>query len=260
MAKSEKYKWEFRSRLRRSSFGWHSSKLAIQRIKEAVSEIKKIARKDPVLGGEGAVIFFEKISPAIEHVDSSSGSLGTAVNNAIITLVPIISKADVEDTLREKWLERLWLAIEEDQIPYIEHLADYWGDLCGSTECASNWADQFVDTVKRVWSDETSSYDYYNGISACLSSLYSASRYNEIIELLELAPFKFWPERRWGVKAFAALGKKADALKYAEDSQGVNENLVAIAEECEAILLSSGLTEEAYRQYAIQANQKTTYL
>ncbi len=37
-----------------------------------------------MVGGEGAVIFLEKLSPAIEQVDSSSGAIGTAVNNAII--------------------------------------------------------------------------------------------------------------------------------------------------------------------------------
>ncbi len=54
-----------------------------KRVKEALSEIKKMARKDPVTGAEGAVLFLEKVSPAIEHVDSSSGVIGTAVNKAI---------------------------------------------------------------------------------------------------------------------------------------------------------------------------------
>lgn len=53
------------------------------RIKEAVSELKKVARKDKLLAAEGAVLFVEKVSPALEHVDSSSGAIGTAVNNAI---------------------------------------------------------------------------------------------------------------------------------------------------------------------------------
>ena len=67
-----KHKWTFRARFRRNAFGWRSQP-AIKRIKEAVSEIKKEARKDPVLGGEGAVLFLEKVAPALEHVDSSSG-------------------------------------------------------------------------------------------------------------------------------------------------------------------------------------------
>jgi hypothetical protein len=33
-------------------------------------EIKKVARHDPVLAAEGAVLFFEKVS-TLEHVDSS---------------------------------------------------------------------------------------------------------------------------------------------------------------------------------------------
>ncbi len=52
---SEVYRWEFKPRFRRHAFGWRSQP-AIQRIKEAVSEIKKVARRDPVLGGEGAVV------------------------------------------------------------------------------------------------------------------------------------------------------------------------------------------------------------
>jgi hypothetical protein len=33
-----------------------------------------------VLAAEGAVLFLEKLAPAIEGVDSSSGSIGSAVN------------------------------------------------------------------------------------------------------------------------------------------------------------------------------------
>jgi len=48
MAKAERHKWEFRARFRRNAFGWKSQP-AIKRVKEAVSEIKKIGRKDKVL-------------------------------------------------------------------------------------------------------------------------------------------------------------------------------------------------------------------
>jgi hypothetical protein len=82
------------------------------RIKEAVSEIKKVARKDAVLAAEGAVLFLEKLSPALEHVDSSSGAIGTAVNNAIEALVPIIAGAPANHALRDTWMERLWRAVE----------------------------------------------------------------------------------------------------------------------------------------------------
>ena len=103
------YKWTFKARFRRHAFGWRS-KPAIQRVKEAVSEIRKVARKNPVLGAEGAVTFLERVSPALEHVDGSSGAIGTAVNNAIVELVPVIAKAPAEMETRREWLERLWEA------------------------------------------------------------------------------------------------------------------------------------------------------
>jgi len=83
MAKTLKHKWTFTSRFRRQAFGWRGSGTAVQRVKEAVAEIKAAARKDSLLGAEGAVLFFEKVSPALEHEDSSSGAIGTAVNNAV---------------------------------------------------------------------------------------------------------------------------------------------------------------------------------
>jgi NAD(P)-dependent dehydrogenase (short-subunit alcohol dehydrogenase family) len=100
------YKWTFKARFRRHAFGWRS-KPAIQWVKEAVSEIKKVARENPVLGAEGAVTFLERVSPALEQVDSSSGAIGTAVNNAIVALVPVIAKAPAEVKTRSEWLERV---------------------------------------------------------------------------------------------------------------------------------------------------------
>jgi hypothetical protein len=106
------HKWNFAARFRRNAFGWRSQP-ALTRVKEAVAEIKKTARKDPVLAAEGAVLFLEKVSPALSHVDSSSGAMGTAVNNAIDVLASIIASAPPDDFTRDKWLERLWQAIEE---------------------------------------------------------------------------------------------------------------------------------------------------
>lgn len=78
--------------------------------------------------------------------------------------------------------------------------------------------------------------------------------------MLDKAPFKWWHDRRWGVKALAAMGKKSEAIRYAEDSRGLNDPGWQSTQSCEAILLSSGLADEAYRRYAIEANQATTYL
>jgi hypothetical protein len=88
-----KHKWIFPSRFRAGAYSWKASKLACQRLREAVSEIKKVAKKAPVLGAEGAVRLMEKLWSALEHVDSSSGALGSAVNKALDVLIPIIIKA-----------------------------------------------------------------------------------------------------------------------------------------------------------------------
>ena len=73
-----------------------------------MSEITRVGRRDLVLAAEGAVLLLERISPALENVDSSSGGIGTAVNHAIARLVPIIADAPADIRTREKWLERLW--------------------------------------------------------------------------------------------------------------------------------------------------------
>lgn len=253
------HKWQFAPRFRRHAFGWRSD-TPIQRIKEALSEIKQVARKEPLLAAEGAVTLLEKLSPALAQVDSSSGALGSAVNKAIDTLVPLIVKADVEPKLRQRWLNRLWQALQDDEIPYLDLLGDYWGELCVTPELASHWANEFMPVVESIWSPAAPGHGYFKGTSACLASLYAAGRFDELLALIDRAPFKWWHNRRWGVKALAAMGKKAEAIRYAEDSRGLNDPGWQIAEACEAVLLSSGLAEEAYRRYAIAANQGTTNL
>ena len=253
------HKWQFTNRFRRQAFGWRSA-TPIQRIKEAVAEIKKVSRKDKVLAGEGAVKLLEKLSPALEQVDSSSGALGTAVNKAIESLVPIIAKAPVDARTRQQWLDRLWQALQDDDMPYIEQLGEHWGELCATPELASTWADEFLPVLEHIWSTTATSHEYFKGTTPCLASLYAAGRYEELLTLIDKAPFKWWHDRRWGVMALTAMGKKAEALGYAEESRGLNDPGWEIAQACEEILLSSGLAQEAYRRYALEANQRTTHL
>ena len=259
MAKVERHKWVFRARFLRNAFGWKSQP-AIKRIKEAVAEIKKVARKDEVLAADGAVIFLEKLSPALERIDSSSGAIGTAVNNAIAALVPIIAVAPADDKTRDAWHQRLWEAYQEDAIPYIELLGDYWGELCASKEVASRWADQLIGTCQMAWSPDPELRGFFKGTTNCLSALLAAERYEELLALIEMAPYKMWHYREYGVKALAAMGKKAEAIRYAEAERGINDSPIAIARTCEEVLLSSGLADEAYRRYGIEANRAGTYL
>ena len=259
MSKGRSVPWEFTRRFRRGAYGWKSEP-AIRGVRRAVTEISKVARRDPVLGAEGAVLFLERVSRALENVDGSSGAIGHAVNHAIEALVAIIARAPVDATAREGWLERLWEAHANDEIPYIERLGDFWGELCVSAETASAWADRLIPIVEMAWSPDPGRHGFFHGTMACFSALLRARRHEEILALLQKAPFTWWTYRHWGVRALVALGRPDEAIAYAEASRGINDSPVAIAAACEAILLASGRVEEAYRRYALAATQGTSYL
>ena len=257
------YKWQFAPRFRRNAFGWKSD-TPIQRIKEALVEVKAVAKKEPILAAEGAVLFLEKLAPAIEQVDSSSGGIGSAVNRAIEALVPIIAKAEVARSAREKWLDRLFEALQEDDMPYLEYLGEFWGELCATQEIASKWADHLSPTLTTMWDHCACSgeYGYFKGTAACLSALYSAGRHEELLALIAKSEYrhKSWHNRVWGAKALAKMGRGAEAIQYAEDSKGLNAPLTAIAAFCEGVLLDSGFADEAYARYAVEATYATTNL
>lgn len=93
-----------------------------------------------------------------------------------------------------------------------------------------------------------------------MSSLLAAGRYQELLDLLEMAPYVCRHNRSWGVRALAAMGKSSEAIEYAEASRGLNDHPDTIAGACEEILLSSGLADEAYERYALAANRSGSYL
>jgi len=99
---------------------------------------------------------------------------------------------------------------------------------------------------------------HFHGTTACLGALYAAGRYDELIDLLKAE--RFWPYQRWAVKALAAQGRKAEAIRYAESCRDPWASDLDIDGLCEEILLSSGLLDEAYRQYGLTANRAGTYL
>jgi hypothetical protein len=105
-----KHKWQFTACFRTRAYGWKGTALATKRMKEAVSEIKKVARTDAALAGEGAVELLCRLYPACEHIDGSSGSLGTALNRTVAALIPILIQADWDMNTRGRWLEDLYEA------------------------------------------------------------------------------------------------------------------------------------------------------
>ena len=255
---SSRHPWRFPSHFRRGSFGWKGSRLAIERIYEALTEIRGVAKTGPILAAEGAVRLLERLSPALEHIDSSSGAIGSAVNGAIAELVPLIAAAPVQLKVRQKWLERLFVAHAEDQVPYIEWLTDFWGELCWSTELASHWADELLDITRLALSPDRTLRGHYHGTSACLSSLYRAGRFDELLDIL--ATEEFWPDKRWAVKALAAQGKIDEAIALAEANRSRYTSDASIDRDCEEILLTAGQVDRAYRAYGFSGQSSGTYL
>ena len=251
--------WKFKPRLRSRAFGWRGSHLACKRLKEAVTEIKKVAKVDPVTAGDGVVSLIERVWPAFQDVNTSSGALGGAVYWAQQELLPIAIEAPADRKTRDKWLDRLWRAIEEDGVSYLAPVEDRWGDLCRAPHVASYWADQIIDLLRTAWSDPRPG-NYVRGTSVCLSSLLAAGRHQELLEVLALQRFPFWHDRKFGVQALLSKGRTDDALAYAEASRGLNQPDRAIDVVCEEILMDLGRADEAYEKYALIANGSSTGL
>ena len=253
--------WAFRNRFRRAAFGWKGSKLAIERIHEALVEIRAVARQEPASAAEGAVLFLEKLSPALNQVNSSTGALGHAANAAVQELVPLIRSAPVDAAVRKKWLDRLFEAIQEDDPPYIESLGDHWGELCATPELASSWADQLLPTQRNVLRErKRGTYAFFSGTTLCCSALFKADRHDELLDLLTMDPRPIWPYLVWGARVLVARGQVDEAIGYVRERAGTTTSLEAIARFAEDELLTAGRRAEAFDQYALLANQANSNL
>jgi hypothetical protein len=159
--------------------------------------------------------------------------------------------------MREAWLDRLFAAHEADAIPYIESLADSWGELCGSAQLASDWADRLLEMTRLALSPDKRLRGHYHGTTACLSALLRAGRYGELEALLEHA--SLWHDRRYAVRALAAKGEPDAAIALAESSRDQWTSDASVDRLCESILRDAGRLEEAYR-YGLLAHRATTHL
>lgn len=251
------HKWEFRARFRANAYGWNGSRLAAQRLKEALSEIRAVARKEPVTAAEGAIVLMEKLWPALANVDTSSGMLGSATNKAVHELVDLVVAAPADEALRDKWLDRLQTAVDEDGVDYLYEVRERWGELCGSAELASRTADELLPVVRMTWREGGS---YFAGTSNCLSCLLESERYVELVALVDSDPYEMWHYRRFAVEAMRRMGKIDEAIDYATDSSEAYVGSTAIARACEEILIEAGRADEAYARFGHDANRATTHL
>ncbi len=65
---ANRHHWAFEVRFRARAYGWRGSALSGQRLKEAVREIRSVA-KDRMRAAEGCVLLMERLWPALEHID-----------------------------------------------------------------------------------------------------------------------------------------------------------------------------------------------
>lgn len=256
-----KHKWKFKSYFRREAYGWNGTAKASKRMKEAVSEIKKVAKKDSDLAGEGVVELFYRLYPALMNIDGSSGALGTTVNKIIDTLIPVLIKADWDMNTRGKWLDKLYEAIVEDGWGTFDGLRDYWGELCVYPGLTHLWADQFIPTVKEVFS--STRYSHFVGTDMCLSCLVFTERYGELQELLQLRMKPWWTYNKFWAMALVKQGKQQEALDYAEHVQSesnTNNEEYEINQFCESVLIDMGRIDEAYKKYGLKVPSYGTNL
>jgi len=258
---STRHTWAFKARFRREAYGWKSSRLAMERVDDALREIQRAARHDPVLAAEGAVAFLERVSPALCQVDGSSGALGGAVYAAVQDLVPLIASAPVELKTRESWLERLFDAIQEDDPPYIESLNDHWGDVCASPELAGIWVDRLLPHVlSTLATRQGGTFAYFKGTDACYSALFAAGRHQDLLDLVTSERHPSWAAVTWSGKVLLLQGDVDGAIAWVKERSGLNTHPARVARFAETALLAAGRRVEAYEHHALLANESHTNL
>jgi hypothetical protein len=253
--------WAFRAGLRRGGFGWRGSAKAIARLKAATAEIKAVAKTDPVRAGEGVVVLAERVWPAFEMIDTSTGALGSAVAKTLGTLVLILIAAPADEPTRARWLERLTDAIQEDGVDYLSPVAERFGEITVYPSLMNRWADETVDFVRAAWT--APGFAHATLAPVCLSCLLEAGRYDELGALLALRQVRSWHDQRFAAEALLRQGRPEEALRFAEDllAEGARSGEERrIARFCEIVLLQLGRGEEAYRRFALPTAAGITYL
>lgn len=257
--RTTKHKWEFIKYFRDNAYGWNGTALASKRIIAAIKEIKAVAKNEPVIAADGAAIFLEKCWRAIEHIDSSSGAIGIAVNNALTEVVQIIKNAPLSIADRMKLTERIWETWQEEDYGYYDSFTEQWAELCAEPETLTFWADNFLPIVKHFFLSDTPG-SYFKGLEPCLSCLFELGRYDEITEMLSKKERMLFDFLQYEIKIVAAKGDIDRALQMIDDHLYDSNSSYQAAYLGEEILLKAGRIEEAYKRYGLLQPFRSTGL
>ena len=262
MAGKSVHKWAFKPGMRAGAYSWMSSAKAIERLKSASSEIRAVARTDPTSAAEGVIALAQRIWPAFEHIDTSSGALGNAVDRTLKELLPVLIDAPADEPIRAKWLEQLRQAILDDGVDYLAPIADRFGQIAVFPALMNLHADRDLDMLEAVWSDHASFAHVTTG-TLTLSCLLEAGRYDELLALLARKKTHIWFDEKFGAEALLRQGRDGEALAYAEallKDDRRQWGYFEIARFCERILVGQGREEEAYRRFGLPSVSGNTYL
>ena len=193
--------------MRAGAYSWRSSAKAIERLKSAKTEIRSVARKDPVTAAEGVIALAQRIWPAFEHIDTSSGALGSAVNRTLEDLLPILIEAPADEKTRAKWLEQLREAILDDGVDYLAPIADRFGEIAAFPALMNDHADRDLDLIRAAWSDHAR-YAHVTTATLTLSCLLEAGRHDELLDLLALKRTRIWFYEKFGAEALLRQGRE----------------------------------------------------
>ena len=230
--------WQFKRKFRTNAYGWRASSLAIGRLKEAAAEIRCVAKSDPVAAGDGVVSLMERIWPAFQGIDTSSGALGAAVLRTVNELIPMLTVASADHATRGKWFERLFEAVQSDGVEYLAPLEDRWGEIAQYPDLIDEYADRMIGMVRRAWADHQT-FQHVIGTSICLSCLLEGGRYDELHELLATRRMKSWSSHRFGAEALVRQGLWEGAIGFAEAARSANPGFseMSIDRFCEKLLI-----------------------
>lgn len=262
MAGKVTHKWAFRPGMRAGAYSWKSSAKAIERLKSASSEIRAVARTDPTGAAEGVIALAQRIWPAFEHIDTSSGALGNAVRRTLEDLLPIPIEAPADEKTRAKWLEQLREAIEDDGVDYLAPIADRFGQIAAYPQLMNLHVDRDLDMIRAAWADHAR-FSHVTTGTLTLSCLLEAGRYDELMALLALKQTSLWFDMKFGAEALLRQGREDEALAFAEallKDDGRQWGYQDIAEFCEGILLRQEREEDAYRRFGLPTASGNTYL
>jgi hypothetical protein len=234
------------------AFGWRGSAKAIDRLNQAKSEIRAVNRADPVTAAEGVVVLTERIWPAFEHIDTSSGALGGAVRRTLENRVPVLIEAPADEPTRSHWLERLRLAILDDGVDYLASISDRFGEIAAFPTLMRLHADRDLDFIREAWADHAR-FSHIATATLTLSCLLEAGRHDELLALLEVRKTRLWFEK-FAAEALLRQGREDAALARAAallDGDRQPWGRREIARFCEAILVRQGKADEAYRRFGL---------